>query len=115
VVFSVDIDPILRPGLENMGASHTVGSAAHLPFANASIDAIATEFPFSDGCQQEILGFLEEAARVMKSKTRMALMLNEPQRQYIEDFMQTAPFFCILGHAIKRRRMDCYLLLYEHI
>ena len=45
-VLSTDVDKTLRHGLKSVGSSHFVADASYLPFANESVDAVATEPPY---------------------------------------------------------------------
>lgn len=78
---SVDIDPALRFGLSALGAHHVIGDARALPFATASIDAVATEPPYHPSALSAVVASVGEIARVLRSGARAALLVSAAQAQ----------------------------------
>lgn len=73
-VASVDIDPVLRPGLLRLGADHHVADARDLPFPSGTFDATATEPPYAEEARDVARAALREMCRTLKSGGRMAIM-----------------------------------------
>jgi ubiquinone/menaquinone biosynthesis C-methylase UbiE len=73
-VLSCDRDPALRHGLAATGARHCVADARRLPFATATVAAIATEPPYDRGAEGAVLAALAELARVLVTGGRLAIL-----------------------------------------
>ena len=52
---SMDVDPVLKPGLEFYGCSHRVMNAADASFPADSFDSVVTEVPFSQNALGDIV------------------------------------------------------------
>ncbi len=102
-VFSVDVDPILRPGLEAFGAEHTVGDARALPFPDASVHGVATEPPFDAESDAVLAEAIREIARVLVPGGRAALMIAERQRIVVERAGEAAALEIELAHDVDRK------------
>lgn len=64
-VFTVDIDPVVSPGLKGLGACHCVANTCILPFADSSFHAVATEPPYHEELGSLVAASLGEIARVL--------------------------------------------------
>ncbi len=112
-VLSGDIDPVLRFGLTNTGALHCVLDAAHLPFADHSIDAIATEPPYDDEALETVSAALVEMARVLKPGGRIAMLCLAPQAPALRTLAESAGIFPLLDASIDRKGLSCIALVWE--
>lgn len=112
-VFSVDIDPILSPGLSRMGARHHVGSATQLPYDAESMDAIATEPPFAEGTEDLLRSALHEMWRVLKVGGRIAIYGAEWQAETLRAVTKDLPLQPLLDLKIDRKGYPCHLLAWE--
>ncbi len=110
---SVDIDPILAPGLERMGARHHVGNAVDLPFAYESVDAIATEPPFDRESRDWIAQAFDEMLRVLKVGGRLAVYCAEWQAEPLRIQGGLSPLKQLLDLPIDRKGYPCHLLAWE--
>jgi SAM-dependent methyltransferase len=110
---SCDIDPALRHGVRGLGAQHAVADARRVPFADGSIDAIATEPPYEQDATDAVVGALQEMARVLHPGGRVALLCAAGQADALRaqaTALGLAPF-----HAapIDRKGTPCAVLAWE--
>jgi len=64
-VSTTDIDPIVSPGLKQLGTGHCVADALRLPFPESSFHAIATEPPYHEDLGNLVVDTLGEIERVL--------------------------------------------------
>jgi SAM-dependent methyltransferase len=110
-VWSVDIDPALEPGLTSFGAKHHVASAGTLPFADASVDGVATEAPFDDESTPVVASALREIERVLVPGGRAAIMVGTQQQAPIEAAARGAGLAQDLAEPVDRKGTDVAVLL----
>ncbi len=87
---SVDIDFSLRFGLAAISHRHVVGDARHLPFADASFGAIATEPPYHPQTLEVLVRAVGEMARVMRRGGRIAMLVAARQADASRDAARRA-------------------------
>lgn len=80
---SLDNDPSLRFGLNRLADLHVVGTAAMLPFGDASVDAIATEPPYHPSVLDMVTDSIGEMFRVLRAGGRGALLVAADQAQQV--------------------------------
>lgn len=112
-VLSIDIDPVLKPGLEFLGAKHLIGSASHLPFETNSIDSIASEPPYDRETEELIVQAFDEMVRVVKREGRIALLTAEWQAPLLRTHAQGLDVNVFLDCPIDRKGYPCHLFLWE--
>jgi hypothetical protein len=109
-VLSADIDPFLMYGLTRFGAHHSIANAASLPFAGASIDAIATEPPYDLTTAEMVQPWLVEMTRVLKTGSRLAVFCAAWQADGFRRGSQSLGLECYLDEAVNRKGTDCVVL-----
>jgi tRNA G10 N-methylase Trm11 len=114
-VLSLDIDPRLRPGLAALGATHHVADACKLPFATASIDAVATEPPYDEGALPMLLLALGEMRRVLKVGGRVAVLCSATQRGMFRAESERLGLEPYLDQPINRKGLDTALCAWRKI
>ena len=112
-VFCMDVDPRMRHGLSATGACHQVGDARQLPFANGSVDAIATELPFDQSTAGIVGRILEQMHRVLKPSGRMAMMCAGWQRAELQAAEAGLGLARLLDSPIDRKGTACAVLAWE--
>ncbi len=109
-VLSCDIDPALRHGLARAAALHWVGDARRLPLEADTVDAIATEPPFT----QDLLGdSLNEMKRVLKSGGRLAIMCADWQAEGLRERGEELGMAALLDTQIDRKGTACRVLAWQ--
>jgi SAM-dependent methyltransferase len=109
-VFSTDIDPFLMHGLAHFDARHCVANANHLPFADNSFDAIATEPPYDRTTEGVIQYFLVEMERVLKHRGRLAVYCAAWQADGLKMAGRTAGLEITLDSPVNRKGTACVVL-----
>lgn len=109
-VWSNDADPILRPGLEAMGARHNVGDARSLPYGDAAVDAVATEPPYAPEAADVLPAALSEMRRVLKPGRTLALLCAEWQADLLRSEAARQSLRLMLDVGINRKGSPCHAL-----
>jgi hypothetical protein len=78
-VVSLDLDPALRFGLGELSNLHVVADATALPFATASVDAVAAEPPHHPSALGVVTAAIGEIGRVLKVGGRAAVLVASHQ------------------------------------
>lgn len=112
-VWSLDNDPALRPGLSNLGAAHTVGDAARLPFGDGFFDAVATEPPYDPQAEPVVVAALAESCRVIREGGRLAVLCAAGQAEALRRKAATLPFRLYLDSPINRKGLDVVILAWR--
>jgi SAM-dependent methyltransferase len=111
-VFSADIDPILRYGLAVLGASHCVADARHLPLADGTIDAVASEPPYLPELTAAVGESLSELARIVRPGGRICFFYSQSQSP--ELLAAPPPSLRVLHRfPIDRKGTACEALVWE--
>lgn len=109
-VLSCDIDPILRPGLERLGATHHVCDARRLPFDTEGIDAIATEPPYDEQANEAVLASLSEMVRVLRKGGRLSMLAAAHQSDELRRRGAELGLTIRVDLPIDRKGLDCVVL-----
>lgn len=112
-VFSVDIDPRLRPGLEQFGARHHVNDATQLPFDDGMFIAMATEPPYHRDTCAMLSQALGEMYRVLAPGGRLSMLVAEWQVQHLLDVSTRYSFQLRLAAPINRKGTNVAVLAWE--
>lgn len=114
-VHSCDIDPVLRPGLEYMGANHIVGDSTELPYEFEYFDAIATETPYDIEASEIVLKAFDEMVRVLKVDGKMSVLCTPVQAEALRRQAKYAnsPLELVIDSPINRKGYDCVLLCWR--
>jgi SAM-dependent methyltransferase len=111
-VTSVDCDPVLHPGLLQLGARHLVADARHLPFADETFDAIATEPPYHEEATPVVVGALQELYRLLKPGRRLAMLCAASQAEALRHQAAQLGLHIVLDAAIDRKGLAVVLLVW---
>jgi hypothetical protein len=107
VTLSADVDPTLRHGLAELtGGRHVVATAAALPLATASVEAVATEPPYHDSATAGVVAAVAEAARVMRAGARLAMLVATAQAPAVREAAARCGLAADLDVAIDRKGTD---------
>jgi hypothetical protein len=114
-VYSLDIDPILEPGLLKYGARHSTGNASHIPYKDDFFDAIATEVPFSKTAEEDIKKSIYEMERVIKENCEIVLMCAEHQSDMIRYIAKKASLFINIDEPLNRKGTSCNIFRFKKL
>lgn len=112
-VLSGDLDHVLRFGLRSTGAAHCVFDAVQLPYAENSIDAIATEPPYDPEALDSVAAALHEMARVIRPGGRIAMLCVPSQSPTLRQRGDDLRLNCLLDSPIDRKGLPCVILLWQ--
>ncbi len=112
-VVTSDIDPALRYGLARLGKLHAVADVRHLPFAPASVDAIATEPPYHEHAEGIIGPALREMHRVLKAGGRLTLLCASRQAEELRREALALGLASYLDSPIDRKGVDVGVLAWQ--
>ncbi len=112
-VLSADDDAFLMHGLAHIGARHCVANARRLPFADATVDAIATEPPYDQLAEEIVKTALVEMVRVLKGGARLAVFCAAWQAEGLRDVAEALPITPYLDSPVDRKGTDCVVLAWR--
>lgn len=107
---TADIDPSLRFGLTELSGMHVVADAAGLPFAEATVNAIATEPPYDPDALDEVVASLSEMARVLAPAGAIAMLASVGQATSLRAASDAAGLELELDAAVDRKGSDVVCL-----
>jgi len=106
IMTSVDIDPVLKPGLESYGSTHYVMNAGDASFGENSFDSVITEVPFSDNAATDIVRALKNIDACLSKDGAYVIMCKKNQAEYIQETMEELNNFKLFGHEVDRKGTD---------
>jgi tRNA G10 N-methylase Trm11 len=109
-VISLDRDPALRYGLDELSFLHIVGNASALPFADESIDAVATEPPHHPSALALVTASIGEISRVLRPGGRVAVLVASHQADSVRRAAREAGLASELDSHIDRKGTDVHCL-----
>jgi hypothetical protein len=108
-VTSVDIDPVLRPGLAFLGAEHYTGDASTISF-DKQFDAIITETPFDARSTRTVADSIINTARYLCENGRISLMCASHQRALIVEAIESLKMYIYVLNPLNRKGTDVVIL-----
>jgi hypothetical protein len=112
-VYSVDIDPVLAPGLRMYGSRHYVGDAGLIHFRDERFDAIVTEVPFAPGATDRVLQAIGHLAGYLQEDGNMVLMSSVEQAVQIDPFVRDIGFHRYVFQPINRKGTDVAIMAWS--
>ena len=106
IMTSIDIDPILKPGLEFYGATHSVMNSGDASFPENSFDSVITEVPFSDNAETDIINAFKKLDACISKNGVYIIMCNIDQSAFIRKTMEELNNFQVFGHEIDRKGIN---------
>jgi len=103
---SVDIDPVLKPGLEFYGSTHYVMNAADTAFPENSFDSVVTEVPFSENATGDIAKALAGLNSCLSNDGVFVIMCGKSQTMAIYGAMAELGNHLLFSHGVDRKGMD---------
>jgi len=105
-VTSMDIDPVLKPGLEFYGADHLVMNAIHASFPVNSFNSVVTEVPFSENAADDIIIALNKICPCVSADGVFVIMCKNHQSSKIYGTMAELGNYFLFSHNIDRKGTD---------
>jgi hypothetical protein len=105
-ITSIDIDPVLKPGLEHYGANHFVMNARDAAFPENYFDSIVTEVPFSTQATEEIAAAFKNLERSLSGNGIYVIMCEQSQSGEIHSTLEMLGNSILFDHKIDRKGMD---------
>jgi len=103
---SIDIDPVLKPGLEFLAGRHFVIDAKTASFAEDSFDSIITEVPFSKNAVNDIVTALLKIIKSLSSDGILVIMCKAEQTQSIYKSLSETDVYLLFNQEIDRKGTD---------
>lgn len=104
-LYSVDIAKELAPGLEEYGAKHFIGAASNFT-PDRSIDAVATEVPFSNSATEAICEGFYNIKDYLSNNCVIAIMYATSQKKHIERKLIEMGYHISLSQPVDRKGTD---------
>lgn len=112
---SADSDPRLRFGLQQLSTHHIIADASRLPLVARSVDAIATEPPYSSGSMATVLLAVPEFGRILRPARHMAIFASAASSRMIVEVGQANGFSCDMVESIDRKGTAVALCLFTKL
>lgn len=109
-VYSVDIDPVVSPGLKFYGSEHRVGDASQIQFPGKKFDAIVTEVPFSPNSTEAILEAMDNLNPFLKDDGNIVMMSGADQAEKIDHHLHNIGMHGYVYHPIDRKGTDVVIM-----
>ncbi|MGG4340421.1 TRM11 family SAM-dependent methyltransferase [Paenibacillus lautus] len=109
-VYSVDVDPILAPGLQSYGSKHYVANSSVIEFEKELFDSIVTEVPFSPNATGEVIKSIGNLSSSLKECGNLVLMCSAEQSEKIEQFVNDLGFYRYVFERINRKGTDVVIM-----
>jgi hypothetical protein len=105
-ITSIDIDPVLIPGLESYGSTHFAMSTTDASFPENSFDSIITETPFSENALDDIIAAFTKVNSWLSAEGVFVIMCEKNQCTKIYDSMTEMNNYLLFNHEIDRKGTD---------
>jgi hypothetical protein len=111
-LYSIDIDPILEPGLKSYGAKHFVGCSTNVKLGNIIIDAIVTEVPFYERATSDIKKALSNLNNYLSKNGKVIIMCSKKQKQELKNHLAKIGLYKVFTANINRKGTSVAILFY---
>jgi len=105
-ITSIDIDPVLKPGLEFLSDRHYVMDAKDASFPENSFDSIITEVPFSYNVVNDIIIALSKIIKSLSDDGILVIMCKINQKQRIYESLINSEIYLLFNQMINRKGID---------
>jgi hypothetical protein len=112
-ITSVDIDPILKPGLEFYGSTHYVMNAADVSFPENSFDSVITETPFSKNALNDIIKALIKINFCISNDGIFVIMCKINQYESIQNTMVKLENYLLFHQEIDRKGTEVEICVWS--
>ena len=112
-VCTLDVDPVVSPGLRRQGAWHGVADAGRLPFADSSFDAIATEPPYHRDLGPAFASALGDMDRVLAPGGKAAVLCADWHVEILTSRSVALGLPAVFEAPVDRKGTACRLFVWE--
>ncbi|MEJ6951549.1 TRM11 family SAM-dependent methyltransferase [Natronospora cellulosivora (SeqCode)] len=109
-VYSIDIDPVLAPGLRYYGSKHFTANSSELIFADDFFDSIVTEVPFSNKATGDIIKTIKNLKNSINKNGSLVMMSSFEQSSIIADYINELGFYQYVSQRINRKGNDVVIM-----
>lgn len=109
-VYSIDIDPIVAPGLQFYGSRHAVGDARDIQFEAQQFDSIVTEVPFASSATDTVIQAIEHLKVFLKDDGQIVMMSGVEQAMMLDQFVRSIGFYNYVFEQINRKGTDVAIM-----
>jgi hypothetical protein len=106
IITSIDIDPVLKPGLEFYGSAHYAMNAIDASFSKNSFDSVITETPFSEKAIDNIIAAFNKINSWLSDDGVFVIMCEKAQCSRVYNSMAEMNLYLLFSHEIDRKGMD---------
>jgi hypothetical protein len=103
IMTSIDIDPVLKPGLEFYGSAHFVMNSIDASFPKNNFNSIITEVPFSEKAIDDIMLVLKKINACVSDDGVFVIMCKKYQSSDIYRVMRELDNHFLFSHEIDRK------------
>jgi len=104
-ITSIDIDPVLKPGLDYYASAHYVMNVLDGSFPKDSFDSVITETPFSEKAVDDIIAAFSKIDSWLSDDGIFVIMCEKNQCLKVYSSMAQKNYL-LFNHAIDRKGMD---------
>jgi len=105
-ITSIDIDPVLKPGLNFLSDVHYTMDAKDAAFAENSFDSIITETPFSNKAVNDINTAISKILKSLTVDGILVIMCKTDQTERIYESLFKSDVYLIFNQMIDRKGID---------
>jgi hypothetical protein len=111
-ITSIDIDPVLKPGLDYYASAHYVMNVNDASFAKNSFDSVITETPFSEKAVDDIIAAFSKIDSWLSDDGIFVIMCGKNQCLRIYSSMARKNVL-LFSHEIDRKGMDVEISIWR--
>lgn len=109
-VYSVDIDPVLSPGLEYYGSRHFTADSSRIRFPETYFDSLVTEVPFSRNATRDIIKTVRNLKDSLKKDGRLVIMSSLDQAAVLKREIGDVGFYPYIIQKVNRKGTDVAIM-----
>lgn len=109
-VYSVDIDPVLSPGLEYYGSRHFTADSSRIRFPETYFDSLVTEVPFSRTATRDVIKSIKNLSSSLKRDGRLVLMSSIDQAPELKKEITDIGFYPYIMQKVDRKGTDVAIM-----
>ena len=109
-VYSVDVDPVVAPGLEFYGSRHSTADSTKTRFPEAYFDSLVTEVPFSRNATRDIIKTVRNLKDSLKKDGRLVIMSSLDQAAVLKREIGDVGFYPYIIQKVNRKGTDVAIM-----